>query len=58
MTFVHDKTSEKLVESGFSGLRLPICVSHLNPAPTLTDKNVCATAEEVLSCTKPYDLLS
>ncbi len=50
--FVHDKTSEKLVKSGFSGLRLSVCVSYLNPAPTLTDKNVCATAEEILSCTK------
>ncbi len=51
-SFVHDKTSEKLVESGFSSTDIPVCVSHLNPSPTLTDKNVCATAEEVLSCTK------
>ncbi len=50
---VHDKTSKKHVKSGFSGTDILVCIFHLNPALILTDKNVCATVESVLSCTKP-----
>ncbi len=58
MNVVRDKILEKVIKSGFSGTDILVCVVRLNLVLKLTDKNVCAIIEEILSSTEAENINS